>query len=528
MEEKSQVQLDLHIFNTTSSLSQYYPLNVMISRSIKGWRPEPGYPFKCGIEIHTQLKTKHKLFSLSKNSPGAAPNTCASYFDFGLPGTIPKLNPEALLLALRAAVALKSDISSISSFDRKHYFYMDQPLGYQITQHYQPLAKNGHLLLVPRLDDVEEAKTIHVEQIQLEQDTAKLNYNAYDGTVDIDHNRANVPLIEMVTKPDFSHLSELRAFVKKYISLMTHLGVCSGDMENGALRCDVNVSVAGGNRVEIKNLGSTSEIIAAAKYEYARQVQLLKHGKTPVEQETRSWDGTKTIRTRSKEDAIDYRYFPDVELPRIRLHPSIGKDLSQTLPELPEQLIQQLCEEPFLLEVKHARFLVENPDLYNYYKNLHHIIVDKHKLSYKVVNNWIIHEFIGAFNKLDIPVDVSVIDTEKFASLIIMVSEKKISITSAKLLLTQILQSPEDRELSIPDLIDAYDLGAVNDIHGDDLKEAIKEVCSEVIDSHPDVVTKIRNGKTKSINFLIGRAMKETQGKVDSKEFEKMFKKLIG
>lgn len=499
----------------------------MIGRRIKEWHPEPGYALKCGIEIHTQLKTRFKLFSLSENKHSAAPNTKASHFDFGLPGTIPRLNPEALLLGLRAAVALNSSISPVSSFDRKHYFYLDQPLGYQITQHFQPFAKKGFLKLDPRFDNVAEAKTIRIEQIQLEQDTAKLNYNAFDGTVDIDHNRANVPLIEMVTKPDFTHLSEVRAFVKKYISLMTHLGVCSGDMENGAMRCDVNVSVAGGNRVEIKNLGSTSEIVAAAKYEYARQVGLLKELNEPIAQETRSWDGTKTIRTRSKEDVVDYRYFPDTELPRIQLHPSIGEDIAKILPEFPDQLIEKLTCPPYSLETKYAKFLVENSELHEFYLCLHDIIVKKNGLSFKVVNNWVIHELVGAFKKLDMPVDGSLIEVEKLASLILMVDQKKISITSAKLLMTQIIESTEDRALSIEELVDTYDLGAVNDVAGDDLQEAIKEVCLEVMSAHPDVVKKIKKGKGKSLNFLIGRAMKETQGKVDSKDFEKLFKQLI-
>lgn len=499
----------------------------MIGRGIKEWHPEPGFAFKCGIEIHTQLKTRFKLFSLSENTHNAAPNTKASHFDFGLPGTIPRLNPEALLLGLRAAVALNSKISPVSSFDRKHYFYLDQPLGYQITQHYQPFAKGGFLHLDPRFDSVAEPKTIRVEQIQLEQDTAKLNYNAFDGMVDIDHNRANVPLIEMVTKPDFTHLSEVRAFVKKYISLMTHIGVCSGDMENGAMRCDVNVSVAGGNRVEIKNLGSTSEIMAAAKHEYNRQVTALKELAEPIAQETRSWDGTRTIRTRSKEDLVDYRYFPDTELPRIQLDPSIGEDIAKTLPEFPDQLIEKLTCLPFSLETKYAKFLVENPDLNDFYLRVHDIIVNKNGLSFKVVNNWVIHELVGAFKKLDLQVDGTLIEAEKLASLILMVDQKCISITSAKLLLSQIIESSEDRALSIPELIDTYDLGAVNDVGGDDLQEAVKEVCLEVMSAHPDVVEKVRSGKKKSINFLIGRAMKETQGKVDSKDFEKLFKQLI-
>lgn len=521
-------KLRLHISHRYISCTPTLQLATMVPKQIRTWRPEPGAAFKCGLEIHTQLNTQHKLFSLAKNRPNSPPNSNASFFDFGLPGTFPKLNPEALLLALTAATALKSNISPVSSFDRKHYFYYDQPLGYQITQHFQPLAKGGFLQLTKKYDGVEEDKTIGIEQVQIEQDTAKLNYNDYDSTVSIDHNRAGVPLIELVTKPDFDHLSQVRAFVKKYVSLMTHLGVCTGDMENGAMRCDVNVSVNGGNRVEIKNLGSTSEIMAAAKFEYNRQVAQLRANLGPIVQETRSWNGKETVRARSKEDAVDYRYFPDIELPRVHLHESITEDIRRTLPEFPDQILQTLTGPEYGLELKHARFLVDNPELLAYYRNLYDIVVGEHEKQAKIVNNWLIHELIGAFNKLELPVNVKLFGPEKLASLILMVLDNKITITSAKLLLTQVIQaSEEERSLSIQELVEHYDLTAPSLLDEGELNEAIEEICKEVMESNPDVVQKVRNGKKKSINFLIGRAMKETQGRVDSKQFEKVFLKLI-
>lgn len=499
--------------------------NFMFSRCLHTWHPEPGYAFKCGLEIHTQLKTKHKLFSLSKNIQ-ASPNTTASYFDNGLPGTIPRLNPEALLLAVRAASAVGAQINEVSSFDRKHYFYLDQPLGYQITQHFRPLAKGGSLQLTKEFDGIREDKVIRIEQIQLEQDTAKLNYNTFDGTVAIDHNRANVPLIELVTRPDFDHLDQVRAFVKKYLSLMTHLNVCSGDMENGALRCDVNVSVAGGNRVEIKNLGSTSEIVAAVKHEYKRQVDQLKESEEPIQQETRGWNGKETVRARSKEDAVDYRYFPDIELPLVYLDSLIYQDMRSSLPEFPEQTMQKLMKNPCNLELKHARFLVDNADLLEYYRDLHRIVTTENGYPAKTVNNWLMHEFMGAFHKLELPVDLTALPSEKLAALILMVLKDEITVTSAKLLLAQVIQTP-DHELSIPELVEKYDLGTPSGVTGSELAIAVEEICLDIMKENPEVVEKIKNGKPKSINFLIGRAMKETQGKVDSKLFEEMFKKLL-
>ncbi|GEQ68709.1 hypothetical protein JCM33374_g2377 [Metschnikowia sp. JCM 33374] len=506
----------------------------MIPKALQKWKPEPGFPFKCGLEIHTQLMTKNKLFSASRNSAESAPNQNTTFFDLGVPGTFPRLNPEALLLALKAASVMKSHVNPVSSFDRKHYFYLDQPLGYQITQHFRPLAKGGHLKLTKKFDDVVSDKIIGIEQIQLEQDTAKLNYDAFESAVTIDFNRANVPLIELVTKPDFDHLVQVRAFIKKYIGIMTHLGVCSGDMENGAMRCDVNVSVAGGNRVEIKNLGSTSEITAAVTHEYARQVKHLKTSSAPIEQETRSWDGTRTTRTRSKEDAVDYRHFPDIELPLVHLQPSITEEIGAVLPPLPDQLVADLMSAPYLLEQKHAKFLVETPALREYYLDLHSLVVkDSHAdaslvATSKMVNNWFFHKLLGTFKKLDQEVDPSVLSADKFASLIRMVHHKDISSTSAKLILTALVQSPEtSRDLSIQEMVDHYDLGAPADLEEGEFTDAVRDICVEIISKHPEVAETFRNGKQSSIKFFIGQAMRETQGKVDSKKFEQEFRNLL-
>lgn len=499
----------------------------MIPKKLLKWKPEPGFPFKCGLEIHTQLLTRHKLFSPSVNATNCPPNANTTFFDLGLPGTFPKLNPEALLLALKAAAALDSSVNSTSSFDRKHYFYLDQPLGYQITQRFRPLAKGGFLQLSKEYDDVLANKIINIEQIQLEQDTAKLNYDDYDHLVSIDMNRANIPLIELVTKPDFEDLLQVKAFIKKYLGLMSHLGICSGDLENGAMRCDVNVSVAGGNRVEVKNLSSTSEVMAAAQYEYERQVAQLKKS-LPVDQETRSWTGTKTVKTRSKEDALDYRYVPDNELPFVQVDSRITLDIRATFPEFPEVIVKKLCQAPYHLEKKHAKFLVESPEHLSYYQNLHSIVVEQDKYLPKVVNNWFIHELLGAFNKLGLDIDYSRIPVTKFASLISMVQTKVITSTSAKLLLLAILQpSEETSDYSVEKLIDYYELRNTALGENEELQIAVDEICSEVIQNNQDAVQKILKGKHLSIKFLVGLAMRATQGKVDARLFQETFEKLI-
>lgn len=488
---------------------------------------DPNYKFKCGLEIHTQLKTKYKLFSLSPNNFNSSPNSQISYFDCGLPGTLPKLNPEALLLALKAAVILNCDIQEKSTFDRKHYFYPDQPLGYQITQHYHPLAKNGWLELNNKFDDIKESsKVINIEQIQIEQDTGKTNYDKFDEIIKVDLNRANVPLIELVTKPDFENLEQVKSFVKKYSTLVSHLDICTGNLESGAMRVDVNISLNNGERVEIKNLGSTGEIMDALKYEYKRQMNVLQSG-DKITQETRGWNGKETVRSRSKEDAVDYRYFPDSELPTINLNSNIGNEIRATLPAFPETIVSQLISKPYNLELKHAKFFVENPEILAYYRNSFMLIVDINKKPAKIVNNFIINEVLGSFNKLSVPVDLSLISSKTLCDMILMVTNDEISLTSAKLLLQNIIKNPVDREITIEKLVEKYDLAKPKDISNEDLNEAVEEICNEVIENNKDVIEKILNGKKSSINFLIGMAMKETQGKVNSNTFRLKFEELI-
>ncbi|KAK6460892.1 amidotransferase subunit B, mitochondrial [Scheffersomyces coipomensis] len=490
---------------------------------------DPNYKFKCGIEIHTQLKTKYKLFSLSKTSFNESPNTNISYFDIGLPGSQPKLNPEALLLALKAAVALDCDISLQSKFDRKHYFYPDQPLGYQITQFYHPLAKEGRLELDKKFDDIrQDSKIIGIEQIQIEQDTGKLNYNKVDNIINIDYNRSNTPLIELVTKPDFEDLLQVRAFVKKYQSLVRHLNICTGDLETGAIRVDVNISVNGFPRIEIKNLSSHSEIQDALKYEYTRQVSLIKQGKqNEIVQETRGWDGDKTTSLRLKENSVEYRYLPDAELPMVNLDESIINDVKQSLSEFPEQILSKLINQPFNLELKYARFFIDNPVVLQYYYDLYDIVTIKNKESVNMVNNWLLHELIGVFTKLDLKLDLDRIPASKLGDLIMFITSKQISTTSARLLLMQMIENKDNFDKSVSELIELYDLGVPTDISPQEFDEAVEEICHGIISDNADVVEKIKHGQKKSIKYLVGLAMRETQGKVNAKTFEDKLQEII-
>ncbi|KAG7191827.1 uncharacterized protein KQ657_002795 [Scheffersomyces spartinae] len=512
-------------------------IRLLSHSTISRFKLDPNYAFKCGIEIHTQLKTKYKLFSLSPTTTSShivPPNSSISYFDIGLLGTQPKLNPEALLLALKLAAALGCEVQTTSAFDRKHYMYPDQPLGYQITQHYHPIAKNGSLTLRSGVDDegnyrLDADKCINIEQLQIEQDTGKSIYTD-DDEIKIDYNRANMPLVELVTKPDFENFTQIRCFLRKYQQLVKYLNICSGDMENGAIRVDVNISVNGGNRVEIKNLGSTTEIKQALRYEYKRQIQLLQVNIT-VSQETRGWNGTETVKARSKEDAVDYRYVPDSELSQIYLSPTIAKEIYDEIePQLPERVLQKLVLSPYDLEVKHAKFLLDNNDnvLPYYFQLVEAVGARDPHIKCTTINNWMFHEVLGSFHKNNQIFDINVLPFDKLASLITLVNghDSRLTLTSARVLLTHVISNPGDAR-PLDALIEELDLEKPRDVSEHDILEAVQEICLEIIEQNPDVVKKIRAGKAKSINHLVGLAMKESQGKVKSSLFLQTFQRLI-
>ncbi|CAM9023615.1 unnamed protein product [Wickerhamomyces anomalus] len=490
----------------------------------KKYQLTPGFDLKCGLEIHSQLDTTHKLFSLSKTSFQSSPNSKISYFDASLPGTQPTLNPEPLLFALKAAKALNSDINTNSTFDRKHYFYGDQPMGYQITQHYQPYAKNGFLKLLPH-DGVEKEKIINIEQIQIEQDTGKSVYTEFDNQAfsKIDLNRTNTPLIELVTKPDFTNPEEIRIFIKKFQNLVRHLKICTGDLETGAMRVDVNISINNGHRVELKNLSTTSAVIQAVKYEYQRQIDLVKSGESVV-QETRGWNGAKTVRLRTKEAALDYRYMPDPELASICLEDDIETKL--VLPKLPDALLDELRNDPYNLSVKDATILTHDLQLLDYYFALFgKTVLGDVSVESKLPGNWLIHELLGGFTKLNLPFDQNLISVDKLSELLIAIQLEKITKSSAKLLLQHLMNNPQDLETPILNLIQEFDLGKQDTV---DLNE-IDTIVQDVMTQHENIVQDLQNGKKlNSIKFLIGQCMRQSQGKIKPNIFENRLKEIIG
>lgn len=514
------------------------------------------YRLKCGLEIHTQLNTEKKLFSQSTNDPFHSidkPNVHTSYFDIALPGTQPILNYEAVLYALRLSLAIDAKVNLQSTFDRKHYFYGDQPMGYQITQHYQPFARGGCIRLNKDLDGVDN-KNIGIIQLQIEQDTGKSVYKETEGLTLVDLNRSNVPLIEMVTEPDFTDFKQVRAFIKKYQNLVRHLNISTGDLETGAMRVDVNLSVNDFARIELKNLPNTSSITNAIKFEYQRQVEILENGKGEEllrNSETRGWNGESTVKLRGKETTIDYRYMPDPELPVIKLSPLAIEGVARSLPPAPEDIIERLMAAPYSLSLKDAKILTtkgnSQDDLYTqeellrfyvdtfrYY--MQNVKKSEHKeVKYKLPTNWIIHELLGNLRKLQIRFGqvTPVMNPEKFSEFLMLIHNKEISSATGKLLLFHVLESisssdfDEDGALDFKHLIDEYDLGKID--HIDDIE--LERICQEIIDAIEDqkMIQKIISGKKKnSMKFLIGQGMRASQGRIPAQEFERMFKKLLG
>ncbi|KAG0660550.1 hypothetical protein C6P45_001567 [Maudiozyma exigua] len=534
----------------------------LISHSLKGkWystvAKSAEYKLTCGLEIHTQLNTVNKLFSASTNNPFESishPNLNTSYFDIALPGTQPILNYEAVLFALKLALSMKSNVNLNSQFDRKHYFYGDQPQGYQITQHYHPFSTGGYLTLSKEFDSIKDTeKKINIIQLQIEQDTARslhvhqspLNKTSGEDIL-IDFNRSNVPLIELVTEPDFHDTLQIKAFIKKYQNLVRQLKISTGDLEAGSIRIDVNVSVNEHPRVELKNLPNTSSIIAAIDYEYQRQMQVLKDGRIEEDAhvETRAWDGTKTTVLRSKESAMDYRYMADPELPLITLDNDVLEEVAKTLSKSADEYIKDLMSEPYHLSMKDAKILTiqnEFNDLYNneelrqYYVDTFKSYTKDSTASSKIVISWILHELLGNLKKLDIPLKLlsdNLLPPNKLANLLTLIHTKVISNANAKQLLFHILDEFKTsrcvklEEIDFMTLVKKYDLQTTNNIDYASLEEGCNKILSEI--KKPTMIEDIKSGKKKnSIKYLVGLGMRKYQGKIEAQEIETMFKKIL-
>lgn len=466
-----------------------------------------------GLEIHTQLSTKTKAFCSCKNDVYAEVNANVCPVCTGQPGALPVLNDQVVEYAIRAALALKCEVHEISSFDRKNYFYPDLPKGYQITQYFHPIATNGHI-------ELDNGKRIRIQRIHIEEDAGKMFHSSETITEAtsslIDLNRCGIPLIEIVTEPDMEKPEEAREFMEKLRDILRTIGVSTGNMEVGALRCDANVSVRNeersSSRVEVKNINSFKFVQRALEYEIKRITEVMKNGKN-VPQETRGWDSStkSTVSMRSKEAENDYRYFPEPDLPILVVSKERIERIKKELPELPDEKAERY-EKTLGIARDNAKILAKEKALSQYFEN-----IVTAGLSAKDASNWIVNEVLALFNAKSNEFDPERISVNNLKKIVDYTSSSKISRLAAKEILTEVYKSGKD-----PDTI-VKEKNLLQVSNENELISVVKEVIAE----NPDTVAKYKSGKTSVLGFFVGGVMKKTKGKADPKVVGKLAKQLL-
>ncbi len=453
-----------------------------------------------GLEIHVEMKTLSKMFSSAPNTYGAYPNCEVALLDMAFPGTMPTVNKQAVINGIRVAHALHMEIDNVLWFDRKNYFYADLPKGYQITQNERPIGKNGYLTI--KVDGQE--KKIRIERIHLEEDTCKqLHFNDY--TL-IDYNRAGIPLAEIVSYPDMSSGEEAMRYVEKIRSIVSYLDVSDGKMEEGSLRCDVNVSLKEknsdilGTKVEIKNLNSISNVKAAIDYEIARQEQLLLNNEKVI-QETRRYDETTktTILMRVKTDAVDYKYFTEPNIPPIKLSDDFIQKAIETSNELADSKMERYLK--LGLSESSASVLVSNRENADYFDE-----TLKYNCDSKIIANWIIVDIQSYLNKEEISIKDFPISSERLCSLIKLIENNTISNKQAREVFNEMLK---DLNTSPKDI--ATKLGLVLITNTDELIKII----DDVIKNNQQSIIDYKNGKDRALGYLLGQVMKASKGQAN-------------
>lgn len=480
------------------------------------------YEMTIGIECHVQLATKTKLFSRADNDArDKQPNTCVSIIDYGLPGMLPILNKQAINLAIKAGKALNAKVANVSRFDRKHYFYPDLPKGYQTTQMYQPIILAGYV--DAPLEDGSTVR-VHIHHAHLEEDAGKLSHFGDHSLVDL--NRAGTPLIEIVSEPDIHSAAGARAYAAELYRLMTYAGVTHGNLYHGNMRFDVNISVAKkgaselGNRAEVKNLNSFRSVERAAEYEFKRQVDLLESGQTVV-QETRGWDDDKQITTsqRSKEDAQDYRYMPDADIPPVVLSDEEIASIQSEVPTLPAQYRESW--DSLQLDKSVVNSLLANQ---SYARITTEIQKKSGDAPARRVAHWFASALVADGSGSDedaIPVDNTApfVSIEDLATLAIMTEDSEISSTNAKELFNELLSGAKD----VRALAESKNMLQVSD------EGAIATIVDEVLADPASVasIADYKAGKEKAIGYLVGQIMKKSQGKANPALAQKLIKERL-
>jgi aspartyl-tRNA(Asn)/glutamyl-tRNA(Gln) amidotransferase subunit B len=457
-----------------------------------------------GLEIHAQLATVSKIFSGASTAFGAAPNTQACVVDLGMPGVLPVLNREAVSMAIRFGVAIDAEIGHQSVFARKNYFYPDLPKGYQISQFESPIVGKGHIFISPG-----EGETIKVRitRAHLEEDAGKSIHDLFPEQSGIDLNRAGTPLLEIVSEPDMRSAREAVTYARKMHSLVRYLEICDGNMQEGSFRCDANVSVRRkgeqklGTRAEIKNINSFRYLERAINYEIERQINLIEDGGRVV-QETRLYDSERneTRSMRSKEEANDYRYFPDPDLLPVTVSAEDIARIRAELPELPEQKKQRYIDELGLSDYN-AELLTSNRDTAIYFETA---LAESPELSAQLAN-WILGDLAGALNKAGVEVSAAPISAKMLAQLVARIADDTISGKIAK----QVFDAMWQGEGSADEVIATRGLKQITD------SGAIETLIDDVIASNPEQVEQFRAGKEKVLGFFVGKIMQQSQGKAN-------------
>ncbi len=483
-----------------------------MSKSVSVLDKYPHYEVVIGIEVHVQLTTVSKIFCSSANHTSKDPNTNICHICAGYPGVLPVLNTKVVEHAVRAGIATNCHISGHSSFDRKHYFYPDLPKNYQITQAFEPICINGYIPI--RLEDG-SYKNIRINRIHIEEDAGKNIHAQQSNESFVDLNRAGTPLLEIVSEPDISSSYEARNYLKSLRGIVQYLGICSGNMEEGAFRADTNISVRKkgvtqlGTKCELKNINSFKFIGDAIEHEIERQIDLLEEGGR-VRQETRLWDtkSKQTIVMRSKEVAADYRFFPDPDLPSIDIDTQYIKKIRESMPELPQAKMERFCSE-YGLSAYEADILIDDQDLARYFEQTAHHIASKQ------IINWILRDLIGYLNEHKITLSACKVTPEKLASLISLIDTGKINNHAAKEIFAEIATHGG----SPTEIMYAKGLEQVG------ASAELEQLIKDIITQHPQQTAEYKGGNQRLFGFFVGTVMAQTKGKGNPKIIQELLKK---
>lgn len=473
------------------------------------------YEVVIGLEVHAQLKTKSKIFAPDKNEFGQEPNTLTSPITLGMPGVLPVLNKECVNMGILTGLALNCEIPSRCKFDRKQYFYPDLPKGYQISQYDEPICVNGHIEI--------DGKRIGITRAHLEEDAGKLVHAGANGIAGstyslVDLNRAGTPLLEIVSEPDMRSSEEAKNYMEELRNIVRYIGVCDGNLEEGSMRCDANISIMPkgskefGTRAEIKNVNSFAALQRAIEYEIERQIEIVEEGGEVV-QETRLWDDAsrETRSMRGKEDAHDYRYFPEPDLMPLEISKEWVEEIRAKMPELPNQKRKRYQE--IGLSEYDASVIVEQMGLALFFDKVLELGANP-----KTAVNFIMGEITAYLKEEHIEITDTKLTPDNLAELISLIEKGTISNNIGKQIIIEMMK--DGTKASV--IVEKKGLSQISD------EGAIKELVQKVVDAHPNEVEAYKNGKTNLLGFFVGQVMKETKGRANPKTVNQLIKEIIG